>query len=147
MKRLEKYIPLAIDVVEDLILSKYKIVAPEWDNCVSNFGAAMRQLGMLTAVTAFSNDSERTKVSKKALMHYLLRIIMLEKGKVLPFDMDLLSIVMENPNDKMLQRQIIDATIAMKLALRLFIDNPDNDEQKKQSITEEPKNGDHQEEE
>ncbi len=129
MKRIEKYIPIAINVVDDLILQEQNVVAPEWDNCVSNFGAAMRQMGMLTAVTAFSHDSDRTKVSKKALMHYLLRIILTEKGKVCQTDQELLPIVLENSDNKLLQRQITDAAIALKIALRLFIDNPKEEEE------------------
>ena len=137
MKQIERYIPIAIDLIDDFILKDANVVAPEWDNCVSNFGAAMRQMGMLTAVTAFSLGSEASKVSKKNLMRYLLRIIRLEQGSVLPAEQDLLTEVRNNPSDKMLQRQIIDATIAMKLALRLFIDNPENDEPEIQPITEE----------
>ena len=129
MKRIERYIPIAINVVEDLILHEYNIVAPEWDNCVSNFGAAIRQMGMLTAVTAFSQDSDRTKVSKKDMMHYLLRIILTADGKVCEVDQQLLPIVQEQPANKMLQRQIVDATIALKLALRLFIENLKNEEE------------------
>lgn len=133
MKRIEKYMPIAINVIEDLILRKYSKVIPEWDNCVCNFGAAMRQMGMLTAVTAFSQDSDRTKVSKKDLMHYLSRIILNDEGMVCPDDQQLLTMVLEDPANKMLQRQITDATIAMKLALRLFIVNPE-----KSNSTEEP---------
>jgi hypothetical protein len=126
MKRIEKYIPLAINVVDDLILKEQNIVAPEWDNCVANFGAAIRQMGLLTAVTAFSQESDRSKVSKKALMHYLLRIIKVADGKMCDINDDLMRIVQQRPHDKLLKRQITDAAIAMKLALRLFIDNPDN---------------------
>jgi hypothetical protein len=130
MKRIEKYIPIAINVVEDLILHEQNTVAPEWDNCVCNFGAAMRQMGMITAVTAFSHDSDRSEVSKKALMHYLLRIILTAEGKVCQTNQELLPIVLNQPPNKMLQRQITDAAIAMKLALRLFIDNPKDKEEK-----------------
>lgn len=147
MKQIERYIPIAIDLIDDFILKDTNVVAPEWDNCVSNFGAAMRQMGMLTAVTAFSNDSERSKVSKRALMHCLLRIMLLEKGSVLPAEQDLLTVVRDNPNDKIVQKQIIDATIAMKLALRLFIDNPYNEDSENQSTMEETKDGEHKEEE
>lgn len=123
MKRLEKYIPVAMDVVNDLILDDCNVVKPEWDNCVANFGAAMRQMGMLTAVTAFSQDSERTQVSKKRMMHFLLRIILVAENKVCEADQCLLTLVKAQPTNKYLQRQIVDAAIAMKLALRLFIEN------------------------
>jgi len=124
MKRIEKYIPIAINVVEDLILQKYSIVVPEWDNCVSNFGAAMRQMGMIAAVTAFSHDSDRSKVSKKDLMHCILRVILTEEQKVCMTDQELLPVVLNSSgNKKMQQRKITDAIVAMKLALRLFIDN------------------------
>jgi hypothetical protein len=124
MKRLEKYIPIAIDVVNELILHDCNEVKPEWDNCASNFGAAMRQMGMLAAVTAFSQDSDRTQVSRKKLMHFILRIILLAENEVCEKDQALLPLVKMQPSNKYLQRQVINATIAMKLALRLFIEKP-----------------------
>jgi len=124
MKRIEKYIPIAIDVVEDLILHPYTEVAPEWDNAVSNFGAALRQMGLLTAVTAFSQSSNRSKVDKPLLLRCLLRIIRTGEGKLTDAEMELLPIVQGNSSNKMLYRQVTDAAIALKLALRVFIIDP-----------------------
>lgn len=124
MKRIEKYIPIAIDVVEDLILHSYNEVAPEWDNAVSNFGAALRQMGFLTAVSAFTQSSDQSKTDKPLLMHCILRIIRTAEGKLTDSSMDLLSIVQKKQFDKMLYRQVTDAVIALKLALRVFIINP-----------------------
>ena len=54
MKRLEQYIPTAIDVVEDLLLKDESKVDVEFDNLSSRFGIAVRQLGLKIAVIAFS---------------------------------------------------------------------------------------------
>jgi hypothetical protein len=124
MKPIEKYIPIAIDVVEDLILHTYNEVAPEWDNAIANFGASLRQMGLLTAVTAFSQQSNRAKVDKILLMRCLLRIIRTGEGKLTDAGMELLPIVQNDSSNKMLYRQITDAAIALKLALRVFIINP-----------------------
>jgi hypothetical protein len=129
MKRVEHYIPQAINVIEDCILREQNRVVPEWDNCVANFGAAIRQMGLLTAVTAFSPaEPGRSKVSKKDLMHYLLRMILLADGKVCEDEQDLLDLVKQKPHDKLLHAQVTDAAVAMKLALRLFIDEPKEEE-------------------
>jgi hypothetical protein len=121
MKRIEKYIPIAINVVEDIILEKYHKVADEWDNCIANFGAAIRQMDLLTAVTAFTPASSNSVVPKDELMHCLARIILTSDNRVCPVDQTLLSMVLDRPTDKLLKREIIDAAIAFKLALRLFI--------------------------
>lgn len=125
MKRIEKYIPIAIDVVEDLILHTYNEVTPEWDNAIANFGASLRQMGLLTAVTAFSQKSTGAKADKILLMCCLLRIIRSSEGKLTDSGMELLPIVQEDPSNKMLYRKITDAAIALKLALRLYIIKPD----------------------
>lgn len=124
MKRIEKYVPIAIDVVEDLILHPYNEVVPEWNNAIANFGASLRQMGLLTAVTAFSQSSNRSKVDKPLLMRCLLRIIRTGEGKLTDAEMELLPLVKGNPSNKMLYRQVTDAAISLKLALRIFIVNP-----------------------
>lgn len=130
MRRVEQYIPLAVNVIEDCILREQTRVVPEWDNCVANFGAAIRQMGLLTAVTAFSPAKPgRSKISKNDLMHYLLRIILLADGKVCEDKQSLLDLVKQKPQDKLLHAQVTDAAIAMKLALRLFIDEAKEEEE------------------
>lgn len=135
MKRIEKYIPIAIDVVEDLILHTHNEVAPEWDNAIANFGASLRQMGLRTAVTAFSQPSSRSKVDKVLLMRCLLRIIRTGEDKLTEAGMELLPLVQNDPSNKMLYRQITDAAISLKLALRLFIINPEED--RKEEISDE----------
>jgi len=135
MKRVDRYIPLAVNVIEDFILDEHNIVAPEWDNCVCNFGAAIRQMGFFTAVTAFSQETEGSEVSKKAMLHYLLRIIRNAEGRTCETDEPLEPIVKEHPDDIMLRRQVTDAAIALKIALRLFIENPKDEEDANHDIT------------
>lgn len=131
MKRIERYMPIAIDVVEDIILRDYNLIEPEWDNAISNFGAAVRQMGMFTAVAAFSSDSEGSKVSKSLLMKCVLRIIVTGENDVCTKDDTLKKMVKDNPENMLLKKKIIDASVALKLALRLFIDNPKEEEENK----------------
>lgn len=129
MKPIEKYIPAAINVVEDLILTEYNQVAPEWDNCICNFGAALRQMGLLTAVTAFSISDDKGAVSKQKLMHYLVRTMFTANNQICSADQDLLSVVKSSTNLRLLKRQVENASVAFKLALRLFIINPKEEEE------------------
>lgn len=118
MKQLEQYTLLALDVVEDLFISPNGEVNDEWDNAAVNFGAVLRQMGLLTAVTAFS---QKKSGERKPLMRAIVRIMDLAEGKVSPVDTDLLQRVKENPHNPALKMKVNDATIALKLALRVYI--------------------------
>lgn len=124
MKRVEKYIPIAIDVVEDLFLNKNNLVPPELDNITSKFGLLVRQLGVKTAVIAFS--AKDTDENKLIVTKAILRIIKLHETGICNKTETLKTYVSENDSDPLLKTKLLDASVALKLALRLFIDNESN---------------------
>lgn len=121
MKRLEKYMPIAVDVVEDIILQKYKYIAPEWDNAVSRFGILVRQMGLPPAICAYSTDSGNSKVPKSVLTHCILRIILTSDGIPCERNKKLIDWFTANKNDSTIRDKVFDAIVALKLALRLLI--------------------------
>ena len=129
MKRIEKYLPIAVDVIDDIILHQRTKVEPEWDNAICNFGAAIRTIGLYPAVYAFSNDSEKSKISRSLLMKCIIRIILLTERGVCENNQSLREYVKVSPYNLLVRRKVEDASIALKLALRLFIDNPKNEKE------------------
>ncbi|MDP2061064.1 MAG: hypothetical protein Q8J97_15075 [Flavobacteriaceae bacterium] len=131
MKRLEQYIPLAIDVVEDIFLKEESKVDPEFDNLVSQFGVAVRLLGLKTAVIAFSPkieelDDQKPTDRKVKLTKAILRIIQLHEDSF--NDKTLKDFILRYPANPLLKPKILDAAVALKLALRLYIENPKDEE-------------------
>jgi len=136
MKRLEQYMPIAIDVMEDIFLNETGKVDDKLDNLVSRFGVAVRQMGLKTAVVAFSekaeqqqNDDNKKKDLKFLVTKAVLRIIKLHEGKVCAENETLLDCVKSNESDKLLKSKIMDASVALKLASRLFIETDDEREE------------------
>ena len=136
MKRLEQYMPIAIDVVEDMFLRETGKVDEKLDNLVSRFGVAIRQMGLKTAVTAFSESMEKpenpnpAKNPKLAVTKAVLRIIKQHEGKICAENESLFGFVALNSADVLLKSKIMDASVALKLALRLFIENEKNESER-----------------
>lgn len=122
MKRLDQYIPFAVDTVEDLFLAENGHVAPEYDNQVSRFGVALRQLGLRTTIFAFSSDPGRSSVSRIKISQAIHRIIEIHENGVCNPDDNLLNALSITKSERLLARKINDAAIALKLALRVFIE-------------------------
>lgn len=142
MKLLEQYIPLAIDVVEDLFLKDDSKVNPEYDNLASRFGVAVRQLGLKTAVIAFSPKSEGTNDKKSMdgkimITKAIIRVIQLHENGTCREDESLLQFISVYPVNRLLKLKILDAAVAVKLALRLYIENPKEKEETKDDYSKE----------
>ncbi|MGB4013965.1 MAG: hypothetical protein WBK97_07365 [Bacteroidales bacterium] len=113
---------VAIDVVEDLILSQFHSVSPEWDNAVCKLGFLVRQMGVLPAITVYTQTSEASAVSKKVILHCIQRILLITESQ--PYEEILeyeawRELFTSDPN---LKKKLEKAIIALKLALRIFIE-------------------------
>lgn len=143
MKRLEQYMPIAIDVVEDIFFQATGKVDEKLDNLVSRFGVAVRQMGLRTAVIAFSEKTESQSpdgskpVNLKTLVtKAILRIIKLHKDEICTPNEKLKDYVESNASDILLKAKIMDALVALKLALRLFIESDVNDKEREEEADE-----------
>lgn len=124
MKRIEQYIPIAINVVEDLFLNKDNPVPQELDNIASKFGLAIRQLGVKSTVIAFS--AKGADENKLIVTKAILRIIKLDETGICSKNETLQTYVFENISNPLLKTKLMDASVSLKLAFRLFIENESN---------------------
>lgn len=127
MKRLERYMPIAIDVVEDLILNEYDRVDAEWDNLVCKFGILVCQVGLMPAIAKYNKDSKASKISNILLTHCLLRVILTDECTPCNVNDRLYDWCKANKSNPLIKSKILDASIALKLAFRLFIINVNDD--------------------
>lgn len=130
MKRVERYIPIAIDVVEDLFINRGDIVSQEFDNIASKFGLSVRQLGVKTAVIAFS--AQKSDIKKTLVTKAILRIIKLDETGICSKNETLQTYVFENIFNPLLKTKLMDASVSLKLAFRLFIENESNSNEKEE---------------
>lgn len=130
MKRVERYIPIAIDVVEDLFINRGDIVSQEFDNIASKFGLSVRQLGVKTAVIAFS--AQKSDIKKTLVTKAILRIIKLDETGICSKNETLQTYVFENIFNPLLKTKLMDASVSLKLAFRLFIENESNPNEKEE---------------
>lgn len=117
MKRVEQYLPIAVDIIEDLFISKNPKIPDEYDNIVCQFGLAIRRLGVKTAVFAIS---QKGKKNKEAVCKAIVRIIQLHEKGICRKNMTLIEYVNVNIKNPLLKSKLMDASVALKLALRVF---------------------------
>ena len=125
MKKIEILIPRAIKAIE-VILEKNHIVPKEYDGYAASLGASIFNSGLLPALS-FYTDLHRYKLNKpdEVLRLKLLQAIyyVLESnstaediGRTALLD----KVLADRGALKKWKRDILDATIALKLALRTF---------------------------
>lgn len=122
MKRIEKLIPTAIDIVkENLTVPDDKTKVPKsYKGYISSFGASMLQAGILPTIAFYSDEDADSIESRPALMNSIFTLLKNSK-RINTKEESLLAYAIENMNNKaVVKRNILDAAIAVKLALRTF---------------------------
>ncbi|MDP3453135.1 MAG: hypothetical protein Q8R90_09290 [Bacteroidales bacterium] len=117
MKRVKQYIPIAVDVIEDLFISENPKIPDEYDNIVCQFGLSIRRLGVKSAVYALS---QKYKKNKEAVCKAIVRIIQIHDKGICSKDDTLIEYVKANISNPLLKSKLMDASVALKLALRVF---------------------------
>jgi len=111
IKRVEKYLSVAIESVEKYIAKDGK-VAREFNGYISSFGASVIQSGIKPAVAFFENNNSNAKSARENVPKAILYIIAKK-------DDSLLKYVLDNDN-RNTRDKILDAASALKLAVRTF---------------------------
>ena len=120
-KRIEKYIPKAIEVL-DKAFTDGKIPSA-YNGYISSFGASVLQSGLLPTLSLFESTNSSAKENKEYLTYIIFQILTNRED-----DMSLLRFVLSN-NQELLKPQIMDIAIAIKLSIRTFkLDRGDKDE-------------------
>ena len=74
-KRIEEYIPKALEVVEEEF--KSKVIPKEYNGYISSFGAGLVQSGLKPTVAIYENknDKDKTQQDRTKLPKMILKII------------------------------------------------------------------------
>ena len=105
-KRIEAYIPKALEAIETLSISnKDGEVAKQFNGYISSFGASIRQAGLL-ATSLFCGEKGRAEEERQKVVQAIEEII----GKS----------IQQNIEDKNLKSEVEDAAVALKLAIRTY---------------------------
>ncbi|WP_061316373.1 type III-B CRISPR module-associated protein Cmr5 [Clostridium botulinum] len=133
-REIEKQIPIAIDLIDEFMKikkflkkddeddeKKLKEIPKEYKGYISNFGASIIQSGLLSTVAFFEANDAKSKSDKQVLMELILRVIDTYNGKKLEWKKKspFLHYILEN-NNKQTEEVVINAAIAVKLAMRVF---------------------------
>ncbi len=132
MKKIDEFIPLALEAAKVNLATKDGKITKECNGYISSFGAAIIQSGLLPAIV--SNEREKSKNERKQVMKSILDII--TKDETITKE-TLFQYVINNTNHytdktaiRILKSRIIIAATALKLAIRTFelVKSGDSDE-------------------
>jgi len=108
-KRIEDYIPEAIDAVRETgIADKNGEVPSQFNGYISSFAASVRQAGLLSTVLFFTNTSGRSEEPREKIVEAIEKILgtpILDNGRI---------------TRGVTRDQVDDACTALKLAIRTF---------------------------
>ncbi len=139
MNKIEKLIPFALDSAKKFIEtdSVQHSIPKQFKGYISSFGASIIQAGLLPTL-AFYSDANKAKGDRSMLIPALIWIldknknlkpdesvitaldIIVKDEKKLPDQMNILFNWLLKQNSEMLRKELMDAAIALKLALRTF---------------------------
>lgn len=124
-RKIEKLIPIAIECIEktNLIIVKENKIPKEFNGYISNFGASITQSGLMATVAFFETTDNKSNQNRGNLTKLILNVINKEKDKNFELDekIKLLGYIIENKSKKnIVKEEVINAAIAVKLAMRVF---------------------------
>ena len=121
-QRIENYIPKAIELVKKVkIANEENEVKNEFNGYFSAFGAAIIQSGLKPALAFYANEKtakERSKILKA--IYVLITNEDIKKPDELGADKLLQYVIASSEQEEILKDNIIDASIALKLAVRTY---------------------------
>ena len=122
MKNLEKLIGPALKAVETHLSKDGKSVEKEYDGYAASFGAALRTSGLLPTLAFYSDyHKEKNKPRRNHFLKALYHVVKLTNEEAAKSGEEkLLEAAVNSKNRKVLERDLLDASIAVKLALRNF---------------------------
>jgi len=120
-KRIEQYLPDAIEIIEKVkIADQNGNVNNKFNGYFSSFGAAIVLSGIKSALAFYSNK-KTAKERVKILQAIYMLIVPGHNREEIPAEKALLEYYIDNENnDPLLKQKILDAAIALKLAVRTY---------------------------
>ncbi len=115
---IDKYIPMAYKVLEDTKIAKNGEINKTFRSYISSFGAAITMGSLRAAVAFFSKDGADSKEDKALLMKAVYKLIPKKDGINAP---NLLAYICDqNINEAEVKEDILNAAIALKLAMNMY---------------------------
>jgi len=124
-RAIEKYIPQVLEVLD----AHYPngVISSAYSGYIASFGASIIQSGLKPTLAFFENENneENTKESRVVLNRHILKVL----DKNHKDDSLLRYVITYRGNQELLKQNIIDISIALKLAIRTFkLDKGEDDE-------------------
>lgn len=120
-KRIEKYLPRAIEIVKEVgIADEDNRVPSEFNGYISSFGAAIIQSGLKPAAAFFSNESSRTEKQRSLVVKAVYKLITDTRDEEIEAKSLFDHIKQNEGRIRSLTEEIIDASVALKLAIRTY---------------------------
>lgn len=119
----ESLMPKAIETVQNILLNEAGKVQKEYKGYIASFGASIIQSGLITAIAFYENTDSQVGDKRRLLMKAILRLIDEDAFNINTPDNQyrLLDCVLSNQdNYRELEDKIINASIAIKLAMRTY---------------------------
>ncbi len=124
MKHIQKIIPVAIEAAQEKMVNKNNKINKEFNGYISSFGASIISAGILPTIVFFNQKGDSS--SDRTSIIPAIETILKSQGYIQK-DEQLLKRIKElvkNSNQKhqldFLTEKIMDAVIALKLAIRTF---------------------------
>lgn len=119
-QRIEKYLPNAIALISEVgIANKENVVDSRFNGYFSAFGASVVLSGMKPALAFYAND--KTTKDRSNILKAIYKLIVPKSKQTNNVEAKtLLEYYIKNESDPLLKHQILDATIALKLAVRTY---------------------------
>jgi len=118
-KRIEKYLPDAISIISEVkIANNDGEVDSKFNGYFSSFGAAIVLSGLKPALAFYSNTKTAKERSKILQAVYKL-VVNRSEGQDIEA-VELLNYYISHENNSLLKYKILDAAVALKLAVRTY---------------------------
>lgn len=123
-KRINKYIPIAIDVIEEYKKKNNDKMPREFNGYIASFGAGIIQNGLIPTLAVYL-DKNGDACERWNIVDFIRKVI--NKGERKDIDCLLAHVVENKAEHEYLKSLIKDAAIAVKLAIRTFKMSGDDD--------------------
>ncbi|WOC31810.1 MULTISPECIES: type III-B CRISPR module-associated protein Cmr5 [Caproicibacterium] len=118
-RKVDALIPRAYDILAKVEIAKDGKIDKAWRGQIASFGAAISMGSLLSAVCFFS-DNGNAAVERKKLMNGIFLLIKDEYSKQISNANTLFELISQKSNGKKLKEDILNAAIALKLAMNLY---------------------------
>jgi len=108
-------IPQAIDTIRSVGITAGTEVQSEYNGYIASFGASITRSGLLPAVIFFENEESDTNAKRHLIPKAILQLISPNtEGKLSEY------ILKKSKSNREMMREISDAAVALKIALRTY---------------------------